>query len=256
MRRLHILFIFLLFFSSCSVLRRFKASEARDYGFVKHPEYFSKDFDSRPFHRRWINFKEKLYSLVKSKKKKEVYFHPIDIGILTKQANKISDEKNRFARLDEVNELARYFEFKLKMALKAKNKDYVFIDKPKPKILNVHIALVEVEPTNPYINATGTVAGFFVPGGGLIKSFAKGGVAIEGYFDATSIVMKKPKYIVLEQFKDRESDKAAPFTVKDFQKYAHVRSSIDDWSLQIADIIIHPIGYKVDDSLPFELSVY
>ena len=245
------LLIVLSILSSCAAIKILKASETKNYGFIPKPELFDPAFDSTPFHRRWITEDASRYQELKTSLK-EVYIEPVNTSILKAELEKeITDPDEQQARIDEVEELARYFRNKIALVLNdTPHKNFKLIETPGKNTIRLALALVEVEPTNPSINALGTAAGFFVPGGGLVKIAAKGGVAIEGFIDETN------KQTLLEQFKDKESDKAAPFTVKDFQKYAHIRSSIDDWSMQLAEILNQPVGHKVKDSLPFELAIF
>lgn len=89
---------------------------------------------------------------------------------------------------------------------------------------------------------------FFVPGGGLIKVAGKGSVAIEG------AVRDADTGEILFEFRDREGDKAAPFTVKDFQRFAHAQVAFDEWAKQLVELLATPVTHMVDDSLPFTLS--
>lgn len=247
--RIIFLLIISILITSCSVFKLLKASETRDYGFLPNPKLFKADFDSTPFHRRWILSDIEKYNKIKTDHK-EIYIERVNLNILEKEYSKIKDKFNREAKVEEAGQLGQYFYYKLKLAIEATASDYKVVEKPSKKSVRVALALVELEPTNPYINIAGTTVGFFVPGGGLIKTFAKGGVAIEGYIDEVNFKL------LLEQFKDKESDKSAPFSVKDFQKYAHIRSAVDDWSMQLAEILTKPVGAEVSDSLPFELAVY
>jgi|GEM_PF-5704883 len=45
-------------------------------------------------------------------------------------------------------------------------------------------------------------------------------------------------------FKDRQIDKFLPFSLRDFQHYAHLRRSIDEWAEQVAELMATRSGHK------------
>ncbi|MCA9749561.1 MAG: hypothetical protein KC414_10680, partial [Romboutsia sp.] len=89
---------------------------------------------------------------------------------------------------------------------------------------------------------------FFVPGGSLIKKAGNGSIAIEGFMQLEDL-----EPLLIEQLKDREIQKSGVFTVKDYQKYAHIRVIIDDWVEQIIVLYLTPYNHQVDDSLIFSI---
>ena len=240
-----------LFLSACSLL---KARPAEHAGFLPKPELVVEMRERAPFNFYWV-FDAKQYAELR-KDYGQVYIAPIDTSVVKEiyLASSGSD-KTKQARIQEAEELASYFRAKLKLSLKAiltKTETQIpvrIVDKPGPKTLSLKLALVQVVPTNPGVNLVGTAAGFFVPGGGLVKLAGEGSVAMEG-FTAENEEQKD----VLEQFKDRESHKASAFTVKDYQRYAHIRVAIDDWADQLATLLTTPSEVQVEDSLPLSLN--
>ena len=97
-------------------------------------------------------------------------------------------------------------------------------------------------------NAAGTVVGMLVPGGGLVSTGAGGSIAIEGRFVAYDTGE------ALAKFKDREKPKITPVDLGGLTPFQHAKTSIDDWSEQIREIVSHPRGTPVADSSPFTLS--
>lgn len=246
-----ILAVLIVLLAGCAAVRAFKADPAPDYGFLPNSKWLKPMPDQSPFNASWITKRRKTYGHFKAKNFK-LYIPPIDLKHVNAAINeKIDIERLRKARLEEAEVAARYFHEHIKLSVEARtNQQLQIVDMPGPDTFELHLALVELRPTNPGINALGTAAGFFVPGGGLIKIIGKGEVAIEGYLkDSESGVL-------LEQFKDREIDRAAPFSVKDFQEYAHVRASMDDWSEQLAEILTSPVGTPIEDSLPFSINPF
>jgi hypothetical protein len=250
--RLLILSLILIFsLCSCSALKLLKASEAKGYGFIPKNKSLKMLRDPSPFQRRWVTKKISDYKKLKTDNF-QIYIAKVNTKIVKQMLiGEFKEREEREERNEEVKLVAEYFNNKLAQEIKRLNPNVTILGAPNGNSLCLKIALVEVEPTNPAINLIGTAAGLFLPGGGLIKIAGKGGVAIEGFFENT-----RNSKLILESFKDRESDKAAPFTVKDFQKYAHIRIAIDDWSTQIAEILAKPISDKVEDSLPFSLSIF
>jgi hypothetical protein len=50
-----------------------------------------------------------------------------------------------------------------------------------------------------------------------------------------------------EAFKDREGQKISAFSVKDYQKYAHIRVALDEWAMQIAQLFNTPHDVTVEE---------
>lgn len=249
-RRFICISLFLMFFITqigCSVL---KAKPAKDAGFLPKPELVTERRDRAPFFGYWVEDAQNYYQRLRQSGK--VFIAPIDTSFINKaySAERKSERLKR-QRIEEAEELARYFRERLRLSLIQRKEMLVkVLDEPSPDALSVHLALVSVVPTNPGVNLIGTVAGAFLPGGGLIKIVGEGSIAFEGYV----VDARSSKHEILEQFKDREGQKASPFTFKDYQQYAHLRVVLDDWSNQLAELANTPPTHKVEDSLPVSLN--
>ena len=112
----------------------------------------------------------------------------------------------------------------------------------------MEIAITELTPTEATANFISTVAGFFIPGTGIIKTLTKGSIAFE------AIVRDGRTNEILVECRDRQSDKASIFTFKDFDQYGHQRAIIDDWANQIAILSATDDSVTVEPELPFILS--
>lgn len=146
---------------------------------------------------------------------------------------------------EDVQSLARYFDQQLRDAFATDEMNrWEIVDQPDEGSLIVEYALVEVIATKVHINAIGTTLGFFVPGGGLVSRAGGGSIA----FEANVYDGKDGELLV--SFADRESDKLALATLKDYQFYAHARESIEEWSQQFARIVNSERDFQVIDSLP------
>lgn len=235
----------LLVLNACTAL---KASPAKDAGFLPKPEVVAERRERAPFNGYWV-FDPEQYDSIRAQYG-QVYVAPVDTAIVEKHIIETKpDERARMRRMEEVREVARYFSEKLRMMLKEKGSGSLKVaEQPGPETLELDLALVEVVPTNPGFSIAGAAAGFLVPGGGLIRLVGQGSVAIEGY------VKDGTNGEVYEQFKDRETDKSSAFSVKDYQQFAHIRETVDDWAAQIVELLTTPSSKKVDDSLPFSIN--
>ncbi|MCB0354157.1 MAG: DUF3313 family protein [Bdellovibrionales bacterium] len=236
------LVVFVSTLSGCGVLR---ATPAKDYGFLPKPELVSEQRTRAPFNGYWV-FNPREYEEIREEYAK-VYIDSIDTHIVEEMYRKASGkEETKIARIEEAQELGQYFRERLRIAMVERiqsGSNLKVVDKPGPGVLSLRIALVEVVPTNPGVNLIGTAAGFFVPGGGFLKSFGEGSIAMEGF-----VFEVDPMNSVFEEYKDREAQKYSAFTLKDYQRYAHLREVIDEWSVQIATLLTTPSSVTVEDS--------
>lgn len=224
--------------SGCSV---FKASPTDLSGFLPKGELLVEARERAPFHGYWVFEPNQYYAIRQTKRK--VHVAPVDITYVEKLYRASSgSEKKKQARIQESQELARYFAERIRLALQNRQEiNVVFVDQPGEGVLSINLALVQVVPTNPGVNFVGTAAGFLVPGGGLIKFAGEGSVAMEGF------VSEHTPEALYEQYKDREGQKSSPFSFKDYQRYAHIRVAIDEWSEQIAELLSTPPDHQVED---------
>ena len=229
----------------------FKARPAADSGFLPHPERLVENRERAPFRGVWIaeemnhpNFL-KLYP--------HILIRAVDISPAVRGLDKYKHLSSmaKMRRAEEMAEMALYMEERFRMALRDyPEHPFRLAPRPGPMTLEVVLALTEVNPTNPVASVAGVAAGALVPGGGLIAAAGSGSIAIEGLTrDAES------QQLFLE-FKDREADRTSPFSLKDFQRYAHIRSAIDDWADQFAELTATPPEHMVDDSSPFSLNPF
>jgi hypothetical protein len=229
--------------ASCSLL---KARPADDAGFIPNPEVMSEQRDRAPFNGYWVFDGKKYHKLRRNYA--TVYISPVNTEVV-RMMYTASDgsAKTKLRRIQEAEELARYFQAKLKLEIEAHNqvsptKRIHVAEQAGDRTLSVNIALVQVIPTKPEVNLIGTALGFFVPGGGLIKIAGEGSVAMEGF------VAEENAEIIYEKYKDREGQKTSAFTLKDYQRYAHIREVIDDWSAQIAKLLATSPEETIRDS--------
>ena len=231
--------------SACSTL---KAGATKEYGFAPQPELLTENRDRAPFHGYWNRDGEGFYQLIKEAG--TVKIAPVDIRFVEQAyQNAQGSEDVKLDRIEEARQLAEYFRQKILLIIEqAPELSALKSDENtsgSDHFPTLHLAFVELIPTNPGVNFVGTVAGTFVPGGGLIKYFGKGSVAIESFSDHRS---RGQGTVLWEQFKDREGQKTSAFTLKDYQRYAHIREIIDEWSMQIVQLLTTPPDHTVEDS--------
>lgn len=231
--------------TGCSVLR---ASPHKATSFLPVHDKIDEDAEHGPFQGLVFLDQEKFFQL--NGQTMVWYVAPVNTSILSSMIGEalISEEK-KAERLEELQEIGRYTKVAFEHFLSSNEvKPQTISETPTKKGLILELALVEIEPTSPLINVVGAIAGFFVPGGGLISTFGSGSVAVEG------IVRDSASKKVLLEFKDREKDKIAPFTLKDFQRYAHLREAIQEWATLFSEFIATNGMKEISRPLPFTLN--
>lgn len=222
-----------------------KARPAVNSGFLPIPERLTEMRQRAPFNRAWVNPTIEEYKL----KNKYLYIAPVNMEFLEKTFYKKYEGLKLISRLEDVLELSNYMHATFKMAIENYPKKFVeVVDVPGKDTFQLELALVDISPTKPAITTFGSILGLVVPGAGIIARFGSGSVAMEG------IVRDYESGEVLAEFADREADKTAPFTVKDYQEFANVRASISDWAEQYAELSATEMNHRVEDSLPFTLN--
>jgi hypothetical protein len=232
----------LLLFSGCSLLR---ASAAKDAGFVPYPEKLSERRERAPFHGYWVMEPED-YDKRRLNGARFV-IAPIDIKILERSIkDRYPRGRTAVDRIEEAAELARYFEERLRLEFVAIGHEPVAPDATElADAFVLRLALVDVQPTEPGVQLLGTAAGFVVPGGGIIKLAGQGSIAVEGFVEHS---MEPGSTTVWEQFKDREGQKYSAFSIKDYQRYAHLAAALDDWAKQFAELLSTDKSHRVVES--------
>lgn len=239
---------FMFFISGCHLL---KASPAPDEGFLPFNDKLNEMRERSPFNAGWIPDAKKLDELKKTYK--NILVLPVVTDLLEEKIKKSGNSESwKKEHIEDAREIAKYFEQKMLLDFK---KDNIYTTSsatsdPQPNSFVWEIAITELDPTSPAISAAATAAGFFVPGGGLIRVAGTGSIAIEG------IIRDSNTGDVLATFKDRESDKSSPFSVNDFRLYAHAREAIDDWCEQFFLLATTTKDVKVEDSLPVTLNPF
>jgi hypothetical protein len=128
-----------------------------------------------------------------------------------------TDYKRRYA------ELTAYAEESFRRAFREDPRHlYQVVSERGPRTLLLEVAIVELVPARPVVNAITFMFTYLV--------FQRGGVAIEGRFrDATSGE-------VVVTFADKEMAKFYPLNVRDFTYLGHPESIVDAWAGQLVAV--------------------
>lgn len=249
--------IAVVFCTACSV---FKASPAEDSGFLPYPELLKPMPERAPFNAVYVSDPRRLEEL--RMKYQGIAILPINtLPAETKIKIRSLPPRVEESRVADLRELSDYFHTRLESAFSEYDGDglsaegvpiavrkFTVRDQPTDDTLVLEIAITEISPNVPEVSAVATIAGFFLPGSGIIRVFGSGSIAIEG------ILRDGKTGDLLAEFRDREADKSAPISVRDYQMYAHIRRSLDDWADQLAELAGTMSTHQVKDSLPFTLN--
>lgn len=243
--------------TACSV---FKARPAEDSGFLPYPELLKPMPERAPFNAVYVPDPKRLEELrMKYQSISVLPINSLPAETMIRAWNLPPGVEE--SRIADLRELSGYFHTRLETAFSEYDGDglsaegipivvrrFTVRDEPTDETLVLEIAITEISPNVPEVSAVATVAGFFFPGSGIIRVFGSGSIAIEG------ILRDGKTGDLLAEFRDREADKSAPISVRDYQMYAHIRRSLDDWADQLAELAGTMSTHQVRDSLPFTLN--
>lgn len=244
----------------CAACSLFKARPAEDSGFLPYPDLLKPMPERAPFNAVYAPDPKRLEEL----RLRYPFISILPINTLPAEAKikaKGLPPGVEESRLADLRELSAYFHARLKSAFSEYDGDglsaddepinvrrFTVRDEPSNDSLVLEIAITEISPNAPEVSALATIAGFFLPGSGVVRLFGSGSIAIEG------IVRDGKTGELLAEFRDREADKSAPISVRDYQMYAHIRRTLDDWADQLAELAGTVPSHQVKDSLPFTLN--
>lgn len=243
----------------CSACSLFKARPAEDSGFLPYPDLLKPMPERAPFNAVYVPDPKRLEEL----RLRYPFISILPINTLPAEAKiraKNLPPGVESSRIADLRELSAYFHTRLENAFSEYDGDglseddtpisvrrFTVRDEPSNDSLVLEIAITEISPNLPEVSAAATVAGVFIPGTGIIRLFGSGSIAIEG------MVRDGRTGELLAAFRDREADKSAPISVRDYQMYAHIRRTMDDWADQLAELAGTVPTHQVKDSLPFTL---
>jgi hypothetical protein len=242
---------FMLFLTSCAkVTDVLRADPAPDAGFIQTKDQIGSWKERAPVHKIWFKNREKFYR--ERDKYKKICFRPVETHFLIKRGwwdNLNTADKDEYKK--EVEEMAAYVKRAFEQAFRDDpKKRFSVVDNPDKETIVYAFAITELVATKAHINAAGTALGFLVPGGGLVKTTAKGSIAIEAnvYDGGTNEL--------LVAWADREQDRGSLFSFSDFSWYSHARDTVDNWAQQLVEGYNTPIEHKVEDRTLFTLNPF
>ncbi len=130
-------------------------------------------------------------------------------------------------------------------------KRYEIIDKPEPGSLTAEVALTELTPSNPVLEALG-IAGPY--GSGVVVQAAAKETGARATVAFEAKILDSESGEVLAMFADREQGKFAPINLRGLTWYGECQASIDDWSKEFVEVANKRPDEVVKPSSPFTLS--
>lgn len=243
-------FLSLSVFFTLSCSKIWVGSEKAQSHFIKNPDKLVQYSERSPFDGSYYPDVKKFYQLKPNYRC--AFIAPVSVD-LVKEALHLSSlpESTKKIRSEEAEEVARYMTEKLASSFKEyKDHPMKIVSKPGKGCLEMDIALTEVSPTNPAINLAASAAGVLVPGGGLTRVFGTGRVTMEGR------VLDSSTQELFVEFRDSRRDKTSPFSVRDFQQYAHIRVTVEDWAQELAQLAATPLEVKVEGASFFTFNPF
>ena len=237
------------------ILTGCKAKEAQSSGFIDdgNAAMMSRSPET-PFNRAFWN---KKYN---SRDYDELLVAPVDTRYVMAQniwekSNLMSVSREQVAK--DIGDLAVYTRQSfIRAATDDPKKRFKVVDKAGPRTLILEVAIVQLVPSKPVLNALGYVT--WIPSAvtavGSVASGSedqgKGVVAIEGR------VRDGASGEIIGTFADRERPKVAIVDIKALNWWAPAKAVIDDWSKQLIALANRPPGAVVKDSPTFELLIW
>jgi hypothetical protein len=219
-----------------------KAKPSEGVGYVPM-EQMSKREDL-PFNKVWAK------AGVDWKAYKTIYIKDVNTQYLMEanwwQKNLRRDEMEKDAR-----KIAQYMHDKFMEAFRMDPQNrFAVVTSPEPGSLTLALALTELVPSNPVLEALSIAAPY---GSGVAvqatakESGAKATVAFEGRIEDTATGT------VLAMAADREQGKIAPVNLRALTWYGEANVIIDEWADQFVQIANRRPGEIIKDTSPFTL---
>ncbi|MEN6438638.1 MAG: DUF3313 domain-containing protein [Syntrophobacter sp.] len=225
--------------SGCSSM---KAKPSQGVGFVPMEEMANRT--DYPFNKAWVK------SEVDWDKYKTIYIKEVNTDYLM-EANWWQQNFRRQDMEQDTRTIARSMQEKFKQAFKNDLKRlYRVVETPEPGSLILELALTELVPSNPVLEAA-AMAGPY--GSGMVvrvaakESGAKATVAFEAK------VVDTDTGTVLVMAADREQGKVAPVNLRALTWYGEADVILDEWAEQFVQVANKHPGDIVKPASPFTL---
>lgn len=242
------LWALLLTSMGCSLM---KPDPAPDSGYIAQPEVMAPWKERAAFVQR-IWFKNQKEHYATRDRFSKIHFRPTRTDYLSSPG--WWDELNAAGREEyhrDALSMAEYLDQALSdVFTKDPSKRFVVTDTPDSNTIIYEFALVELRPTKVAVNAAGTALGALVPGGGIVKSTAKGSIAVE----VTARDGSNEELLIA--WADREIDQAAPFSFRDFAAYAHARKAARRWAEDLLEAWTTPDTHLIEGLSPVTIDPF
>ena len=219
-----------------------KAKPAEGTGFVPMAELSCEE--DYPFNKIWVK------SGMEWDKYKTLYVKEVDTSHLMEatwwQANFRRDDMERDTR-----EVATRMREKVMEAFRNDPKKlYQVIDTPEPGSLTMELALTELVPSNPFLEAVSLAAPY---GSGVAVQMAARGTGAKSTVAFEAKVIDTDTSTVLVMAADREQGKFAPINLRSLTWYGEANQIIDEWANQFVLVANKQPGEVVKAANPFTL---
>lgn len=220
--------------ASVSCSRNFK--HVPQTGFITHQ---IKNHDSHiPFDAYWNADDQKIWNdKVNGVNGQKVLMSvvPVDTGHMDVRPDTVEE-------FDALRSLAEHFQKSVAVSMEkevAENPHFEMVPPGTKGAYTLELAIISITPTNARVGIFVTALSA-VKGGGLVKRFIKKGhIAMAGR-------LRDEAGRVVSEFADYEEDHSSLLGVdtKDFKKYAHHKSTIEEWAREITDVYSTAYGHR------------
>lgn len=228
-----------------------KADPAPDSGFIKDPAVMSPWEERAAFVQR-IWFKDQKQHYATRDRFRKIRFLPTRTDFLQDAGwwDQINAAGQKEYREDTI-EMAKFADDTLRQVFQDDpTKRFVVSETTDSRTVVYEFAIVELRPTKAVVNAAGTVLGALVPGGGIVKSTAKGSIAVEvSARDGSNNEL-------LLTWADREIDRSSPFSFRDFTAYGHAKRTIRRWAEDLLEAWTTPDTHLIEGPSPITVDPF
>lgn len=214
--------------------------------FISHYEY--NDQEIKPFLSIWVDPKrvDKAESSIVRNKSLRLYIKPVTLKYLAATEH---TERHKV----KIEELREYFDDMLLTQFQKRQSEMPMLKlatRPGPSTYTLEIAITSVRPTPVRTHVLSQGLGFVRAGAGILveQLDPKGSISMEAKFT-------NPSGRVVAELADYHEDRSAiiGIDIKDFEKFAHHRRNIKNWSRELAESFTSPADTRVKGAPPIVL---
>ena len=233
-----------LWLSGCSQMG---ADPGKVTPFLEHADQLQAQPERSPFQQNWSQSPDKLAPLAKTGA--PVVIKPVNLTYLGQASDPTwSSDLTLDASPEAAQTIADYMRKEFVKAINSK-KDlgWQAVDQAGPGTIVLELALVELKPTQVYVNAAESIGGLFLPGSQIVSTAASAGLST-----ATSSITKGSIAMemrvtdgstgeLLAEAGDRREDRSALLVnINDYSKFGYSKQTIDAWAKETAELLSTP----------------